>query len=50
MPDGTIEVIDRIIEKGDFPKERVCDRSQFINEASHRRIERWHTFIVILPF
>ncbi|MEH2280108.1 MAG: ribbon-helix-helix domain-containing protein [Nostoc sp.] len=33
LPERTIELIDRVIEKGDFPKQTVCDRSQFINEA-----------------
>ncbi|MEH1874258.1 ribbon-helix-helix domain-containing protein [Nostoc sp.] len=33
LPDETIELIDQVIEKGDFSEETLRDRSQFINEA-----------------
>ncbi|MEH2046426.1 ribbon-helix-helix domain-containing protein [Nostoc sp.] len=33
LPDETIELIDRVIEKGDSPEETLGDRSRFINEA-----------------
>ena len=33
LPDETIELIDRVIKKGDSPEERLRDRSRFINEA-----------------
>ncbi|MBW4674833.1 MAG: hypothetical protein KME52_12625 [Desmonostoc geniculatum HA4340-LM1] len=33
LPHETIELIDRVIKKGDSPEETLRDRSQFINEA-----------------